>query len=107
MVSTTKEGESEKHETKDIEFKFKSEPADMSLKEAIMEIYKRHIKDEPTLPQLAEKMKKELDSKFSKGWVVFVGKHMVGACSYIEHTLVDFEVDGVSFVLFQTYCPEQ
>lgn len=107
MASTTKEEESEKQRTKDIEFKFKKEPADVVLKEAIMEIYKKHAENKPTLPQLAEKIKKDLDSKFSKGWIVFAGTNMVGACSYIEGTLADVEVDNISFVLFQTYCPEQ
>lgn len=86
-------------------FKFKVEMKDKQIEDAIINSYKLHS---PTyaLTELAEKIKLDLDEKFPKGWIVFAGKHMVGACSHIKDTLADFEVDGVSFVAFQTFCPE-
>jgi len=86
-------------------FKFRKEAANSTLKNTIIESYKLHASS-CSLPELADKMKQDLDAKIPKGWIVFGGKHMVGACSYIEDTLVDFEVDGTSFVIFQTFCPE-
>ncbi|KAM0681110.1 hypothetical protein GINT2_000895 [Glugoides intestinalis] len=105
MNSTTKEQSSAENAKEDpVEFKFKTEPLDQNLKDTVMGIYKSNI-EKLTLPELAEKIKKDLDEKFPKGWIVFAGRHMVGACSYIENTLLDFEVEGVSFVIFQTYVP--
>lgn len=86
-------------------FKFKMEVKDKKLEDAIINAYKVHSSTS-TLTELVEKMKADLDKKFPKGWIVFAGKHMVGACSYIQDTLADFEVDGISFVIFQTFCPE-
>lgn len=86
-------------------FRFKTELKNKKIEEVIINAYKLYSPTS-TLTELAEKIKTELDEKFPKGWIVFTGKHMVGACSYIEDTLADFEVDGVSFVIFQTFCPE-
>lgn len=87
------------------EFKFDREPSDQRIKHLIIESYKKHAKKNATLTKLTGKMKKDLDKSFPRGWIVFAGKHMVGACSYVEKTLVNFEVNGVSFVVFQTYFP--
>lgn len=86
-------------------FDFKEEPSDLNLKNTIMEIYRTHCNN-IALPEIVSKMKKELDSKIPKGWIVFAGSDMVGACSYIENTLVEFKINGISFVIFQTFCPQ-
>lgn len=97
----------ESKETKnELEFKFKNNLKSLELKDAIIDSYRKHRKCS-TLPDLVENIKKDLDSQFTKGWVVFGGKHMVGACSYIEDTLLDFEVDGNSYVIFQTFVPDE
>lgn len=105
MSSTTKEQSSVENTKEDqVEFKFKTEPLDHNIKDYVIDIYKNNV-EKLTLPELAEKIKKDLDENFPKGWIVFAGRHMVGACSYIENTLLDFEILGVSFVIFQTYVP--
>lgn len=86
-------------------FKFRAEVPNEELKKAVIESYKAHAPS-CDLAALADKIKNDLDEKLPKGWIVFAGKHMVGACSFIKDTLVDFEVDGISFVIFQTFCPE-
>lgn len=86
-------------------FKFRKESSNPKLNNLIVELYKSYAAT-CGLPELAEKIKQDLDKSFPKGWIVFAGKHMVGACSFIEGTLVDFEVDGTSFVIFQSFCPE-
>lgn len=96
---------SEVKRSEEAEFKFKNEPIDEDLKNIVIEIYTAHA-NKCDLPGLAENIKKDLDAKRPKGWIVFAGKHMVGACSYIENTLLDFEINGNSFVIFQTHCPE-
>lgn len=85
-------------------FDFKEEPSDLNLKNTIIEIYKTQCNG-IALPDIVSKIKKELDSRIPKGWIVFAGSDMVGACSYIENTLVEFKINGISFVIFQTYCP--
>jgi len=84
---------------------FEVEALNSKITDKIKKSYKKYAKSCNTLPELAQSIKKCLDTKFSNGWVVFVGRQMVGACAYIEGTLVTFEVDGLAFVIFQTYCP--
>lgn len=84
---------------------FNAEPKNSQITKVIKKSYKKRVKKDSLLSAIAEEMKKDLDEKFQNGWVVFVGKHMVGACTYVEGTLASFEVDGVAFVIFQTYCP--
>lgn len=83
---------------------FKSNKINEDLRKKVIELYKKH-KNAPTLPGVVEVIKKDLDVAIPKGWVVFAGKHLVGACSFIKDTMVEFEVDGTAFVIFQTYCP--
>lgn len=103
----TTERKDQAKETAKIEplFRFRIEIKNKKIEEAIINAYKVHSPTS-TLTELAEKIRIELDEKFPKGWIVFTGRHMVGACSYIQDTLADFDVDGVSFVIFQTFCPE-
>lgn len=86
-------------------FTFKKNIHDEKIKNLIISIYKENAL-KLNLTELTDKMKNTLDEQFSKGWIVFAGKHMVGSCSYVKNTLMDFEVDGISFVIFQTFCPE-
>ncbi|KAI5169733.1 hypothetical protein PAEPH01_0952 [Pancytospora epiphaga] len=59
----------------------------------------------PTLPGICEAMKKELDEAEPKGWVVFAGMHLVGVCTFIKDTMVEFETNGLAFVIFKTFYP--
>lgn len=116
MVSSTKtqsskedKSQNENKKEEDIkpepEYKFKSAKVDEKLKKMIVDAHTK-FKGASSLPSMVEGIKKELDAKSPKGWVVFAGKHMAGACSYIQGTMVDFEYDGTAFVIFQTFCPE-
>lgn len=84
--------------------KFKSCDATDDLKNTVVALYKKHM-DAPTLPRMCEAIKKDLDEQIPKGWVVFAGMHLVGVCSFIQNTMVEFEADGTPFVIFQTFCP--
>lgn len=84
---------------------FRKDISDEKVKNLVIKIYKENAVS-LNLTELTDKLKIELDNNTSKGWIVFAGKHMVGSCSYIKNTLMDFEVDGTSFVIFQTFCPE-
>lgn len=84
--------------------KFKNCDASDDLKMTITSLYKKHM-HVPTLPRMCEAIKKDLDEKIPKGWVVFAGMHLVGVCSFIKNTMVEFEVNGTAFVIFQTFCP--
>lgn len=101
-MSTNKE----EIKTHEIEFKFKTDIRNIALKDVLIDSYTKHrnLKD---LPALVENIKKDLDGQLSRGWTVFAGKQMVGACCFIEDTMVDFEVEGLSFVIFQSFCPTQ
>lgn len=88
----------------ELKFKFRNDIRNIKLRDCIMNSYKKN-RTNPNLPEVIEAIKKELDETFSKGWIVFGGNHMVGVCSYIENTLADFEVEGTSFVIFQTIYP--
>ena len=88
----------------ELKFKFRNDIRNIELRDCIMNSYKKN-RTNPNLPEVIEAIKKELDETFSKGWIVFGGNHMVGVCSYIENTLADFEVEGTSFVIFQTIYP--
>jgi Dynein light chain type 1 len=85
-------------------FKFKSNDIDQTLKTTVQNSYKKNMKQ--SLPGLVGAIKRDLDLVLPKGWIVFAGKHMTGACSYIQNTMVDVEIDGTAFVIFQTFCPE-
>lgn len=83
---------------------FRSGDASEDIKKDVFSVLKTHLNGE-SLPKLAESLKKSLDEKIGKGWVVFVGKHLAGTCSYIKGTMLEFEVDGTVFIVFQTFCP--
>lgn len=99
-----KKQEPEKNDPQPV-YKFRVSNVDEKLKETILEIHSKH-KNASSLPAMVEGIKKDLDNKISRGWIVFAGKHMSGACSYIQNTMLDFECDGTAFVIFQTFCPE-
>lgn len=104
QVDLQNDSKNEKKEG-EVEFKFKSDVTNLDLRNLVMNSYLKN-RENPNLSEIVESLKKDLDEAFPKGWVVFGGKHMVGACSFIENTLVDFEVEGISFVLFQTIYPD-
>lgn len=102
-MPSTNPGETTKNEEV-IHFVFKNdENVSLDLRNAITKSYKQHAKDS-TLPELVEQMRADFDAAIPRGWVVFAGKHVVGSFSYIENTLVEVVVDGISFVVFQTCC---
>lgn len=100
--SIEKEGTKEK--AAEPEIKFKGGDATDELKEAVKAIYCKY-RNEPTLPKMTERIKMALDDKFSKGWVVFAGKHYTGNCPFIEGTMVEFIVEDTLFTIFQTISP--
>ena len=87
------------------EYKFKSSSS-KEIKERMIAIHKKHNK-KVFSPDVTEGIKKELDNIDPSGWVVFGGMHMAGSCSYVQGTLVEFEYEGVSYVIFKTYVPNK
>lgn len=104
--STSKDILLNKGKVKELQFKFRNDIRNVQLKDAIITSYKEH-RGASKLSELVELMKKDLDRVIPRGWIVFAGHQMVGACTFIENTMIDFEVEGISFVIFQTYHPEE
>ncbi len=86
--------------SEEILFKFKNDVKNIELRDEVINSYKKNRK----MDNLVEKMKKDLD-KMGNGWVVISGNKMLGACSFIEDTLVEFEVEGREFIVFQIFIP--
>ena len=82
----------------------KSGDASEDLKKEVLAVLKAHL-NRDSLPKVGETLKKSLDEKIGKGWVVFAGKHFTGVCPYIKGTMLELEADGNIFIIFQTFCP--
>ena len=106
MVNTEIKTENTEQSFKEeAEFNFKNTKVDESIKKIVIDSYNRNRSLK--LPSIVSNMKKDLDEAIPKGWIVFAGKHMTGVCSFITGTMLDFEVDKTSFIVFQTFCPEK
>lgn len=87
-----------------LEIKYKSGDASEEIASAIKEAWKK-CNTLPTLPKICDALKKELDAKHNKGWMVFAGKHIIGVFTHITGTLYEFEYDKTIFIVFQTIFP--
>jgi hypothetical protein len=81
--------------------------ADENLKVFIVEIYEHLAKENATFTTIVQEWKRLLDEKFGKNWIICSGTKLVIVSSYVQDTLIGFELGDVSVVIFKTYAPEE
>ena len=89
--------------TEEIKLTFKTKQIREDLKLFIINCIKEF--ESETLPQKSLVFKNKLDNQFGKGWNVWLGKHLTGACSCITNTMLEFTDGNIYYVIYQTYVP--
>lgn len=102
MTSTTTTNIENQNKNGKPEMKFRRGEVSEEIKTAIKDAWDKCC-SLSTLPKICEFMKKELDEKQPKGWVVFGGKHITGVFSHISGTFYEFESDNTIFIIFKTF----
>lgn len=65
------------------------------------------IPEEHSFKDIAFALKTKLDAQYSNTWHCIVGKHFGGNVTNDQETLVNFKIDGVSFLVLRSGPPER